>query len=488
MSAGVISFIVAIGLGLALTRLVRSLANRFGAVDRALTSRKVHEIPVPRVGGVAIVIAFFAVFIGQLAFSGFAPEDLGRIATLLGGGAIIAGLGIIDDLRGADAKLKFVVQFAVAALAYWGGFRIETIVTPLGAPIHLGILAMPFTMVWIAGVINALNLIDGLDGLAGGIAVIAAGVTIAIGLVTGHLLVVQVAVALAGAVLGFLVFNFNPATIFMGDTGSMFLGFLLGLLAIHTNEQPSSSVALFVPIIALGIPIADTALAMGRRAARGVPLFRGDRGHIHHRLLDMGLSHRQTVLALYAGSVALGASAMVVAFASRSVALWFLLALAGTAYLVLRRLGFIRLSETQQWAAARRRNFVVRSAMRSVGTRLRAARDKDDVWAATVDAARALEAECVGLRVVGPTGAVEWAIGTQDRTPALFRVRYGLVPERPGESHIELGWTDGRTSMDRDTEVAIEELCSNLAPAVGRLVATRAVNGRWMVEATGTQR
>jgi UDP-GlcNAc:undecaprenyl-phosphate GlcNAc-1-phosphate transferase len=479
---------VAILLGMALTRLVRDFAKRCGAVDRALTTRKVHEAPVPRLGGVAIVITFFAVFLGQLAFSGFESEDLGRVTVLIAGGAIIAGLGIIDDLKGADAKLKFVVQFAVAALAYWGGFRIETIVTPLGPPIQLGLLSVPFTMIWIAGVINALNLIDGLDGLAGGIAVIATCVTIAIGIVTGHQLVVQVAVALAGAVLGFLVFNFNPASIFMGDTGSMFLGFLLSLLAIHSNAQPSSSVALFVPIIALGIPIADTVLAMGRRAARGLPLFRGDRGHIHHRLLDLGLSHRHTVLALYAGSVALGASAMVVAFASSSVALWFMLALGGTAYLVLRRLGFIRLSETQQWAADRRRNFAVRSAIREVGRRLRVAQDLEEAWEATIDASRALDANSVGLQVISHAGPVKWVSGTQDGEPDSFRVRYGLVPERQGESFIELGWTDGRSSMDRDTEVAVEELCSILAPAVGRLSASRAAGTSWMVEATGTGR
>jgi UDP-GlcNAc:undecaprenyl-phosphate GlcNAc-1-phosphate transferase len=246
-------------------------------------------------------------------------------------------------------------------------------------------------------------------------------------------------------------------------------------------------VALFVPIIALGIPITDTALAMGRRAARGLPLFRGDRGHIHHRLLATGLSHRQTVLALYAGSVVLGASAMVVAFASSSVALWFLLALAGTAYLVLRRLGFIRLSETQQWAAARRRNFLLHGSLKLVGSRLRAARDMDDVWTATVEAAQAMDAEGIRLQVAGRAGSAMWSSGIQDDALALFRVRYGLVPERPGESYIELGWNDGRSSMDRDTEVAIEELCSRLAPAVGRLAVAPSARAHWMVEATETQ-
>jgi UDP-GlcNAc:undecaprenyl-phosphate/decaprenyl-phosphate GlcNAc-1-phosphate transferase len=471
VSVAAIAFFVAVALGLTLTRVIRNLANRFGAVDLALTTRKVHEVPVPRLGGVAIVVTFFVVLCAQLSFSGFASGDLGRVVVLFGGGAIIAGLGVIDDLKGADAKLKFVVQFAVAAMAYWGGFRIETIVMPLGPPIQLGLLAVPFTMIWIAGVINALNLIDGLDGLAGGIAVIAVGVTIAIGVVTGHLLVVQVAVALAGAALGFLVFNFNPASIFMGDTGSMFLGFVLALLAIHSNERPASSVALLVPIIALGIPIADTSLAMGRRAARGLPLFRGDRGHIHHRLLDMGLSHRQTVLALYAGSIVLGASAMVVAFAPSPVVLWFLPGLVGTVYLVLRRLGFIRLGEAQQWAVDRRRNSALRRALKSIGVRVRSAKDLHEVWAATVDAAHAMKAATVGLRIVGAAGEVEWTGGVQDEVPNLFRVRYGLMPERLGDSQIELGWSDGRTIMDRDIEVAIEEFCSNLAPTVERLEA-----------------
>jgi UDP-GlcNAc:undecaprenyl-phosphate GlcNAc-1-phosphate transferase len=478
-----VAFLLAFLLGVALTRFVRDHAVRAGAVDHALTSRKVHAVPVPRLGGLAIVGAFYLVLCGQLALSVFDAGDQQRLAVLLAGGAIIAALGIIDDLKGADARLKFSVQFAVAALAYWGGFRIDTIVTPLWPPIPLGVLAVPFTMIWIAGVINAINLIDGLDGLAGGIAAIAAGVVIAIGVATGNNLVVQVAAALGGAVVGFLVYNFNPASIFMGDTGSMFLGFVLALLSIHSSEQAPASVTLLVPVIALGIPIADTALAMARRAARGVPLFRGDRGHIHHRLLDLGLSHRQTVLVLYAAASTLGASAIVMTFASRSVTLWFTLLLAGTGYLILRRLGFARFDDAPGLIVLRRRNLALRGGLRVVRDRLRTARDLDQVWDATLEAARVLEAQGVGLRILGAGGVLERAEGFGKDEPDAFTVRYGLRPERPGDNHIEFAWTDGRSSMDRDVEVRIEELCGYLTAVEDGLVAGPSIS-RWRTLAT----
>ena len=173
----------------------------------------------------------------------------------------------------------------MAGLLYKLGFRIDAIANPFGEPIALGWASLPFTMFWIVGVINALNLIDGLDGLAGGVALVAVITTFLVSLQRGHPLMMLFSAALAGAIVGFLFYNFNPASIFMGDTGSMFLGFVLAATAIQTNQKASTAVAVLIPAIALGLPIMDTLLAIGRRAVRGRPLFQADKEHIHHRLI-----------------------------------------------------------------------------------------------------------------------------------------------------------------------------------------------------------
>ncbi len=477
MRTAAVAFLASAATAAVLTPAVRELAHRFGALDHALTSRKVHGTPIPRLGGIAIVLAFFAPLVALL----FVQSGAGRILYadphkamgLFAGALAIAALGVWDDLRGANAKTKFLVQFAVAGAMYAIGFRIDHIANPYGAPIELGLLGLPFTMLWIAGVINALNLIDGLDGLAGGVALIAIVTTLAIAVIHAHPLMILLTAALAGAVLGFLFYNFNPASIFMGDTGSMFLGFVLATTAIQTNQKSSTAVAIIVPIIALGVPIADTLLAMARRAARGAPLFSADRGHIHHRLLDLGLSHKQTVLVLYGVSITLGCVALALSYASSSDVTYALLAMSGVAYLALRRLGYINLAKAQRMLGDRRRNLELRAAVRQIGQLLRSARGMSDVFGAMRVAARSFGACAVALHLEdAPEDVGPFAEGFED-APDLFRARYGLFPERPGDSHLELGWSDERTSVDRDIEIAIELLCDHVAAAIERIEAER---------------
>jgi UDP-GlcNAc:undecaprenyl-phosphate GlcNAc-1-phosphate transferase len=475
MRAAGTAFLLATVAAGALTPVVRMLARRLGALDHALTSRKAHGKPVPRLGGIAIVFAFNAPLVALL----FVNSEVGRrfwehpekALGLVGGGIAIAALGVWDDLRGANARTKFLVQFCVGAVMYWLGFRVDWIGNPFGAPIQLGWFSLPFTMLWIAGVINAMNLIDGLDGLAGGVALVAVSTTLAIAALNGQPLMVLFAAALAGAVLGFLFYNFNPASIFMGDTGSMFLGFVLATTAIQTNQKSSTTVAIAVPIIALGVPIADTLLAMLRRAARGAPIFSADRGHIHHRLLASGLSHRQAVLALYAASIVLGGVALLLSFASASQSTYLLLALSGVAYLALRRLGFLSLEKTQRVLADRRRNVQTRTAVRRIGETLRSARDRSDVWVAMRVAAGVLGASALALHLPGdgPGEPEVFSEGFDEADATLFRARYGLLPERPGDMHVEFGFDDGRTTVDRDTEIAIELLCDHVSAALERI-------------------
>ncbi len=461
--------------GAILTPAVRTLAHRWGALDHALSSRKIHGRPIPRLGGVAIVAAYFAPLLALY----FVESDVGRrfwvdparASGLIIGGLAIAALGVWDDVKGCNARQKFLVQFAVAGAMYAVGFRIDVLANPFGPPFPLGWLGLPFTMLWIAGVVNAMNLIDGLDGLAGGVALIAIATTFVIAVVNGDPLMMLFTSALAGAVLGFLFYNFNPASIFMGDTGSMFLGFVLAATAIQTHHKSSTAVAVLVPIIALGIPIADTLLAMLRRAARGVPMFSADRGHIHHRLLASGLTHRQTVLVLYGASIVLGAIAVVLSFSSGSQATWILLALAGTSFMALRQLGFISLKKVQMLLVDRRKNLDLRREIRRIGESLRETKRIEDLWVALRIASRAIGARAFALHLPedAPGDPDERSEGFDDADTDLFRARYGLVPERHGDTHLELGWSDGRTVVDRDTEIAIELLCDHVSAALDRI-------------------
>jgi UDP-GlcNAc:undecaprenyl-phosphate GlcNAc-1-phosphate transferase len=457
-----------------LTPAIRALAHRWDLLDHALTSRKLHGKPIPRLGGVAIVAAFYAPLIALL----FVGSELGsrfygdphRAFGLFASGGLIAALGIWDDLRGCGARTKLAVQFGAAALVYALGYRIDEIANPFGPPIDLGILGAPFTMLWIAGVVNAMNLIDCLDGLAGGIGLIAVITTALLAFAQGDPLMLLFTATLAGALLGFLFHNFHPATIFMGDTGSMFIGFVLATTAIPTNNRSSSSVALLVPIIALGIPIADTLLAMVRRAARGAPLFSGDRGHIHHRLLDRGLSHRSTVLVMYGGSAVLGLAALALAYANASQTMLLLLAVGGFVYLALRRLGFLEVGNVQQLMADRERNLGMRAAVRRAGEALRRARDAEAIWVSVRRVARELGATGVSLRLVDDDGETRsFAVGVAANDPRLYVARYSILAERHSDDVIELAWTDGRKKIDRDTEIAVELLCDHVSAAAERI-------------------
>jgi UDP-GlcNAc:undecaprenyl-phosphate GlcNAc-1-phosphate transferase len=252
----------------------------------------------------------------------------------------------------------------------------------------------------------------------------------------------------------------------------MFLGFVLATTAIRSNQKSSTAVALAIPILALGVPIADTLLAVGRRALHGAPLFSADRGHIHHRLMDRGMSHRQTVLIIYIGALVLGGGAIGLRFASRAGAVLVLVAEAVLVLVALRVLGYVDLSKTQSTLLERRRNLEMRAAVRRVGEALRTARSPEELWAAVRAAAEPLGATAVGLtlgRLAGLAASGPWLEGFSEADKHTFRARYGLLIERPGDDHLELGWSDGRTSLDRGTQIAVELLCDHIAAALDRI-------------------
>jgi UDP-GlcNAc:undecaprenyl-phosphate GlcNAc-1-phosphate transferase len=319
------------------------------------------------------------------------------------------------------------------------------------------------------GVINAMNLIDGLDGLAGGVALVAVLTTFLVSLQRGHPLMVLFSSALAGSILGFLFYNFNPATIFMGDTGSMFLGFVLATSAIQTNQKSSTAVAVLIPGIALGLPIMDTLLAMGRRALRGRPMFQADKEHIHHRLLARGLSHRQAVLVLYSFCILLGVVALVLTYANSVQSAFVLVALGIVAFVALRALGFMRLDRVSETASERRKNKALRAAARPLGQRLRRVRTLEETWAILVEAGTVFGASMVR---VGPAPAFSHEPEQTDIGPEQpFEARFAV----PGSSvTLELAWRDGRSEIDRDTEIAIDIFCEHLGEALARVGAVLA--------------
>lgn len=271
-------------------------------------------------GGLSIVAAHLAAIGSVFAYSGWVgerpPGDIGPVIGFLGGGLVIASVGAVDDVKGIGAKKKLLGQILAASIAWAAGARIEAFDIPYIGSFEFGpVASYILTVGWIAAFVNAINLIDGLDGLASGIVLFAAITNTIVAFVTGNILAAVLNAGLGGAVLGFLYFNFNPATVFLGDTGSMFLGYCLGAAALLTGRQKESTVvALLVPLVALGVPLTDTLFTMIRRFLEKRPIFSADRGHIHHRLLDLGLTHRRVVLFLYGGSVLTCVAALLAAF------------------------------------------------------------------------------------------------------------------------------------------------------------------------------
>lgn len=300
-----------------LTAWVRRWATRFGVVD-VPGGRHAHARVTPRLGGVAIIMGFFvplAVLAGaETAVSVEFSAQSSRVLGLVAGGLIVGVVGAIDDVRGLGPWVKLAAQAVAASVAFYAGYRIDTVTLPLFGQIAVGWLAFPITLAWFLGITNAINLIDGLDGLAAGVALFACVSNLVLASFNGAHVVALLSACLAGALIGFLRHNFNPATIFMGDSGSMFIGFALAATSlVGATVKGSTAIGILAPMIALGIPIFDTMLAVLRRTLARQPIFQADRAHLHHKLIDMGLTHKRAVLVLYFGSIALAVCAVAVA-------------------------------------------------------------------------------------------------------------------------------------------------------------------------------
>ena len=308
----IFAFIVSFAFTFATTPLVRRFAFKIGAIDIPKDNRRMHKKPTPRIGGLAIIFGFT---VATLCFA----QPSRQLYGTLSGAAIIAIMGVIDDCKNLPAKLKFVIQIIAALVVVFAGdIKIDVFTNPnfLSDNPYWVLpewLSVTLTVIWIVFITNAVNFIDGLDGLAAGVSAIMSISLVFISIRVGEYSIAILGIALMGSCFGFLPFNFNPAKIFMGDTGSTFLGFMLATLPIQGVFKSYAVISFAVPLLILGLPLFDALFAMIRRILRGQSPMTADRGHLHHRLVDMGFSQKQTVFILYAISGVLGITAVLLA-------------------------------------------------------------------------------------------------------------------------------------------------------------------------------
>jgi len=269
------------------------------------SKRRVNTRPIPNTGGIAIFSAFM---ISYFLFNDHSLSTYG----IMFGATFIFILGLIDDIFEISPLVKLLGQIGAASILIYYGIQINFITNPLGGMIYLGYFSFPITILWVVGITNTVNLIDGLDGLAAGISIIATITLFAVAMQEYRLIPAVLAIALAGSLSGFLKYNFHPAEIFMGDSGSMFTGFILAAISATGALKSAAAVTIVVPILALGVPIFDTIFAIVRRLYHNKPIGEADRGHIHHRLMALGWSHRQAVIIVYGSSLLLGATALII--------------------------------------------------------------------------------------------------------------------------------------------------------------------------------
>ena len=312
MTVYVWAFVIALIATYICTPLVRTLAVKIGAID-APDARKVHQVSIPRLGGLAI-------YIGYMVSLLYSVKDISSVKGLLIGSVILVAVGIWDDVKQIGPKTKLLGQIVAALMLPIFDNAIHFI--SIGDHmLYLEYLSIPLTVFWIVGFTNIVNLIDGLDGLAAGISLIACIAICIVTLQMGQVDLACITLALAGAACGFLRYNFNPAKIFMGDTGSMLLGYTMAAISVMGSVKTAATVGLVVPVIVLGLPILDTLFAIVRRRINGRPVFQPDKGHLHHRLLAMGLTQKQAVLLMYAITAVLGCVSIVAAKANFTIGL-----------------------------------------------------------------------------------------------------------------------------------------------------------------------
>ena len=404
-----------------LTRYVRNAATARGWVAVPALDRHLHSTPLPRLGGVAIFLAFLVSVGVALLVSWWNPSlsfgfSSKTLVTILLPGFLIFLLGVYDDIRTVGPYYKFTVQAVAGAMLFAGGLRILDLPVLFGYRHLSWFFALPLTILWVIAITNAFNLIDGLDGLAAGSALFSTLVLFVVALLNQTHLVALLSLALAGAVLGFLRYNFNPATIFLGDCGSLFIGFMLSALALQGAQKAPTIIAVAIPVVSFGLPILETALSVVRRFISGRPVFTADREHIHHKLLQRGLSHRQVVIVLYAVSAMFALLSLFLLLPTGST-LGLVLAVLGTGiWLGVQHLNYLEFGEIRRVAQRTmdQRQIVINNlAIRRATEELKATSDYRQIGRILEAAFGANDFDAFELRLQRPPGELPEARGLQ---------------------------------------------------------------------------
>jgi UDP-GlcNAc:undecaprenyl-phosphate GlcNAc-1-phosphate transferase len=374
-----------------ITPLVRRKAAEWGAIAKPDNGRHIHARPTPRLGGAAIYIAFTTTllcvpFLGNMVSDSFRANLL-KLSALLAPATFIFLFGVYDDFRGASAPLKLTFQLAAAMMVYGAGFRIENLSSPFGGHWRLPMLvSFIITTSWIVVITNAFNLIDGIDGLAAGASVFALISILIFSVAQGNPEISLIAVVLVGAVTGFLRYNFNPATIFLGDSGSLFLGFMAAVLSLEGSQKGSTIVAIAIPLVSFGLPVTEAGLSLARRFLSGQSLLAGDRGHIHHKLLDHGLTQRQAVILLYAVCALFSLFGLMLLNPKRELAALIFFVLGVGIVFGVQQLGYKEFSalgsQIRQGVTRRRRALAVNVRVRRASDTLGAVKSAEELFAA----------------------------------------------------------------------------------------------------------
>ena len=344
MRTFIVAFTLSLVFSLFFTPFIRNMAHKFKMVQAPEGGRNIHKKPIPRLGGIAILVSMWVPLIGMFLWdndiSTALRDDTSLLLSLIGGSLILGVIGIWDDLVGVRAIIKLFAQILAALVIYFSGIQIDVITVPIFGVWELGFLDLPITIFWVVLVINAVNLIDGMDGLAGGVVTVAGFSLFVMGVMENNILSALLLICMVGGCLGFLVYNLNPASIFLGDTGSMFLGYILAMAAVHSSQKSYTVFSIVSAFIILGLPIFDLSLAVLRRFLSGQPLFSADQHHIHHMLLRRGWSQKQSVIILFSATIGLACVAFISIYADDRMAALSILSLLPISFIVVKFLGY----------------------------------------------------------------------------------------------------------------------------------------------------
>ncbi|MBI1870466.1 MAG: undecaprenyl/decaprenyl-phosphate alpha-N-acetylglucosaminyl 1-phosphate transferase [Chlamydiae bacterium] len=403
------AFIISLMASLILVPVVKRMAFRLKAFGQG------EALPIPRLGGVAVYFSFLLPLIGLFFYeNGVSVLFWNEAKLCLGiflGGTFILLLGVWDDLKNLSPWRKLMIEFLIASFVYACGFKIGHISSPsLEKAFSLGIFSFPVTLLWIVGLMNAVNLIDGIDGLACGISLFVVVTLGSIAFMTGQSLTILLCVALAGSLLGFIRYNFNPAQIYLGDSGSLLLGYLLSIFSIWGSNKASTMVAFLTPMVALGLPIIDMVVSMSRRYFSGVPIFKGDREHIHHRLKGMGFSQRKVVLLLYGFCILLNGLALFLYVSNNPHLILVFIALCSL--LGLKYLGYLKphvfKDRIEEFGKIRKERFY-RYILRELVKGLKTPALEERVWHLTREFSEKADFDYARLEMENLSKSIEWS-------------------------------------------------------------------------------